>query len=415
MTTALIGGTTTAGDCTVAARQLLVPPRGDPRGSVAVFEAALAERAGADHCVALATGRLGIFLTLVALDVGPGDEVLVPVPTHVVVANAVRYLGARPVYVDCLPSTVNIDLEDARRKLTNRTRALVLQHTFGVPAEIDDALALAAEADIAVIEDCVHALGATWHGRPIGGFGRTAIFSTEETKVISTTIGGALTTSDASLARRIRELREGCSWPSRRQQSQWMAKLVVYHLLTHRAVHGPARGFYERIGKRHPLSRPVTSQESEGARPPGYLRRLGAAQAQLATRQLARLDENLAHRRWAAARYADRLEGAGWRQSVPIGSEPTFLRYPIVVADREVAVQALRGIVIPGTWFTSVLEEASDPGVAGYEAGSCPVAESFTKQLLNLPTHPRVLADDIDAIAAAVRPHLVAGITVRAG
>jgi dTDP-4-amino-4,6-dideoxygalactose transaminase len=78
-------------------------------------------------------------------------------------------------------------------------------------------------------------------------------------------------------------------------------------------------------------------------------------------------------------------------------------------------VQALRGIVIPGTWFTSVLEEASDPGVAGYEAGSCPVAESFTKQLLNLPTHPRVLADDIDAIAAAVRPHLVAGITVRAG
>jgi perosamine synthetase len=347
--------------------------------------------------------------------VGPGDEVLIPVPTHVVVPNAVRYLGARPVYVDCLPASVNIDLEDARRKLSPRTRALVLQHTFGVPAEIDDALALADEAGIAVIEDCVHALGATWHGRPVGGFGRSAIFSTEETKVISTTIGGALTTNDASLARRVRELREGCSWPSGRQQSQWMAKLLTYHLLTHRAIHGPARDLYERIGKRHPLSHPVAPEESEGDRPLGYLRRMGAAQAQLATRQLARLEANVGHRRWAAARYADRLEGAGWRQQIPSASEPSFLRYPVLVADREAAVSALRGIVVPGTWFTSVLEEATDPVVAGYRPGSCPVAEAFTRQLLNLPTHPRVSAGDIDAIAAAVRPHLVTGITVRAG
>jgi dTDP-4-amino-4,6-dideoxygalactose transaminase len=283
-----------------------------------------------------------------------------------------------------------------------------------VPAEIEDALALAGEADIAVLEDCVHALGAAWRGRPVGSFGRAAIFSTEETKVISTTIGGAVTTSDASLARRIRELREGCSWPSGRQQSQWMAKLLAYHFLTHRAIHGPVRGIYERMGKRHPLSRPVTTEETEGARPPGYLRRMGAAQARLATPQLARLDANLGHRRWAAARYAARLEGAGWHQEVPTATEPTFLRYPVLVADREAAVGALRGIAFPGTWFTSVLEEATDPGAVGYQAGSCPVAEAFTRQLLNLPTHPRVSAGDIDAIGAAVRPHLVAGFTVRA-
>lgn len=415
MTIAQLGGTTTGGDCFVALREALAPPWRDRRGTVARFEELLAARAGCEHAVALGTARVGLHTTLALLGVGSGDEVLVPVPTHVVVPNAIRYLGARPVFVDCEPATVNIDVADARRKLSSRTRALVLQHTFGIPAAIEEAQALAEEANLEIIEDCVHALGGSWHGRRLGSLGRAAIFSTEETKVISTTIGGAVTTDDGDLARRLREQRERFAWPSRRQQAQWMSKLIVYHYLTWPGVHGPARRLYEGVGRRQPLSRPVSPDEMRGVRPPGYERRMGTAQARIGVRQLERLGANLAHRRRIAARYAERLAGTGWHQAVPADSEPTFLRYPVLVADRDRAARALRRLVVPGTWFTSVLGEATDPAVVGYESGSCPVAEAFTNHLLNLPTHGWVSLAHADAIAAAMRPHLLREVPLGVG
>jgi perosamine synthetase len=180
--------------------------------SIAEYERAFAARIGTRFAISFATGRVGLYGILRSLGIGRGDEVLLPAPTHIVVANAIRYTGARPVYVDCELETFNIDFTHAASRVTPRTRALILQHGFGIPVDLDLASDIA-ERGLDLIEDCVHALGSTYQGRPLGTFGKAAFFSTEETKTTSTTMGGMVVTDDHELARSLRAFQSACSWP----------------------------------------------------------------------------------------------------------------------------------------------------------------------------------------------------------
>jgi len=197
---ALLGGTTTRHDVATALRCLALPASLADGTAVETLETSFAASTGAGHAVSFAAGRVGLYGILRCLGIGAGDEVLVPVPTHIVVANAVRYTGAQPVYVDCDLSSYNIDVAQAQERLTPRTRALLVQHTFGVPADVEQARDLALRNGLYLIEDCVHALGAAIGNGQVGTFGHAAFFSTEETKTISTTMGGIVTTGDAELA-----------------------------------------------------------------------------------------------------------------------------------------------------------------------------------------------------------------------
>lgn len=399
----LLGGTTTAGDV-AAALTALVRPRTLVDGpDLPAYERAFAARVGVRHARAFGTGRVGLLAILQALRVGDGDDVLIQAPTHIVVANAIARSGARPVYVDCVEDNWNIDLAHAEQRITPRTRALVLQHTFGVPADLDAVGAFADRHGLAVVEDCVHALGATWRGRPIGSFGSAAFFSTEETKIISTTMGGMVVTDDDALAARIDAFHAGCRAPSRWLTARYLVKLVAYHLLTEPAVHRFARAAYEGLGRRQPLPTPTADEELRGRWPAGIEQRLANAQARIGHRQLDRLDANIAHRRAAAARYTALLEPRGFRAvAVPAGAEPSWVRWPVTVANRPAAERATHPWVVLGTWFTSVLEEAVSPADGRYADGSCPVAERAARHLVNLPTHPRVRDDDAARLAAAL-------------
>ena len=397
---ALLGGTTTAGDCLVAARHLVGGGLVDGP-SLTPYEAAFAAAVGARHGISFATGRVGFYGLLRALGVGPGDEVLLQVPTHIVVPNAIRYTGARPLYADCVPGNWNIDFEDAARRVTPATRVLVLQHTFGIPADMDAAQAFASEHGLVLIEDCVHALGATWRGQPVGSFGRAAFFSTEETKVISTTMGGIVVTDDDELASDMRRFQQGCAPPPAWLTARYLIKLLAYHLLTEPHIHRFARAIYDGLGQRQSLPMPTERSELEGGPRSNYEQRLANAQAALGLRQLARLADNVAHRRAVAGAYERHLAGRGCAgPSVPPGAEPVWLRYPVHVADRATAVRAVAPHVVAGTWFTSVLEEALSPANGDYPDGSCPVAEDAAIHLVNLPTHGRVRLDDAARIAA---------------
>jgi dTDP-4-amino-4,6-dideoxygalactose transaminase len=150
---------------------------------------------------------------------------------------------------------------------------------------------------------------------------------------------------------------------------------------------------------RNPLPQPTLPEELEGQRPARYLERFAAAQAELARLQLARLEGNLEHRRRVAAAYTKGLAQFGFAApQVSAGSEPAWVRYPVRVADRPKALKELRRWIVPGTWFTSVQEEAVSPTINGYRAGACPRAETAARQLVNLPTHPRVRERDVERI-----------------
>src|SRR5919108_3437134 len=150
---ALLDGTTNAGDCALALAYLLSAVGLVQGGALARNEAAFARRIEVRHGIALATGRLGLYCLLVALDLEAGDEVLIQAPTHIVVANAIRHAGGRPVYVDCERGSWNIDLVDAERRVGPRTRVLVLQHTFGAPADLDAVTAFAERHGLVIVED----------------------------------------------------------------------------------------------------------------------------------------------------------------------------------------------------------------------------------------------------------------------
>lgn len=400
---ALLGGTTTIRDVRTALRHLGAPRNLADGPAIEAFERSFAAHVGARHALSFAAGRVGLYGILRCLEIGAGDEVLVPVPTHIVVANAVRYTGARPVYVDCDLSTYNVDLEQARRCLTPRTRAMLVQHTFGIPVAMEAALAFAASHGLVLIEDCVHALGAVVHGRQVGTFGRAAFFSCEETKTISTTMGGVVTTNDDELAGSLRAFQRSCESPTASQAARYLLKLAVYHALTEPRAHVMTRAAYELGGSRHPLPRPTEASELRGERPAHFTRRLSNGQAAVGLTQLAALAANLDHRRRIAGLYQDLLAPHGFRlPAPPPAARPAYVRYPVWVPDRYVVQKATNRRLVLGTWFTSVLEESVDPRYGDYLPGSCPRAEDAARHLINLPTHGRVTERDAADIAARV-------------
>ena len=172
------------------------------------FEADLCAFTGVGHAVALTSGTAAIHLGLLLLGVGPGDEVLCPSFTFVATANPIIYCGAAPVFVDSEADTWNICPEHLREAITDRIKrgkkpkALLLVHLYGMPAKLDELLAIAQEYGIAVLEDAAEALGARYQGQPLGSFGQVSVFSFNGNKILTTSGGGALLTPNAELAKK---------------------------------------------------------------------------------------------------------------------------------------------------------------------------------------------------------------------
>jgi perosamine synthetase len=180
------------------------------------FESEVAELAGTRFAVATNNGTTALHLALVALGIGPGDEVIVPTLTYVATANAVTYCGAIPVLADVQPSTGNLDPVDFARRITSRTRAVIPVHLYGVPADMDEIGRIADAASIAVVEDAAEAHGARFGGAPVGSLGSAGVFSFFGNKIVSTGEGGAVTTDDPELADRLRLYRGQGMDPQRR-------------------------------------------------------------------------------------------------------------------------------------------------------------------------------------------------------
>ena len=172
------------------------------------FEQAFASAAGCRFGVSCSSGTAALHLALAALGLGPGDEVIVPAFTMIATANAVTYTGASPVLADADPVTWNVDVASVAARISDRTKAIVVVHTYGHPADMGPLRELASRRGLALVEDAAEAHGAAWSGRPVGSLGDAAAFSFYGNKVLSTGEGGMVTTNDAELARVVRRLRD---------------------------------------------------------------------------------------------------------------------------------------------------------------------------------------------------------------
>jgi len=391
-------GTNDWGECAEALRGLLgrLPIVDGPE--IAAYETAFAEACGARRAFSLAAGRMALYRILEALGIGPGDEVVLPAFTCVVVPNAILYRGATPVYVDIDARTFNIDPRLIEAKLTTRTKAIIAQHTFGLLCDVPAISAIARPRGIAVIEDAAHALGAERGGRRAGSLADAAYFSTDHSKVISTSTGGMVTTSDPALAARLQELQEKTPFLAEGRIRGILRTFVLEWLLEDPRFYALGRWILRvlgRLGLRSYFTDEL-SLERPAATP--YPARLSCAQARIGLSQLRQLPENLAWRRHCAALYG---AARGETPFAPAG-EHVFLRYTFLVEDRAAWIERYRDVLDMGVWFTSVAHGRDhDLGKIGYAAGSCPVAEDAARRCVNLPTHPRISRPEL--LAARLR------------
>src|SRR3989344_1673659 len=194
---------------------LLFQPWRWGRGAAADrLEQEFAKRFSVERALAFNSGRSAFLAILESLGLEKGSEVLLQAFTCNAVPNPVMWAGLQPVYVDCNESDFNIDVEDLERKITSKSRVVVVQHTFGLPADMSKVMEICQKHNLILIEDCAHALGAKYKGKEVGTFGKAAFFSFSRDKVISCVYGGMAVTNDPDTAERIRQYHDKISNPS---------------------------------------------------------------------------------------------------------------------------------------------------------------------------------------------------------
>lgn len=347
-------------------------------------------------------GRAALYAILKALDIKSGDEIILPAFTCVVVPNTILAAGARPVYVDIKPDDYNIDLEQIERAITSRTRAIIVQHTFGLPAAVDRICEIAAERGVFVIEDCAHALGTTYLGKPLGTFGNAAFFSSQWSKPYSTGLGGIAFTVHKDLANNIETFQATCPEPPLLRRLALALQYSSYEKFYSPSLFWKARGALHRLSRIGIAVGSSSESDLNGALPRDLHWRMSAFQAKQGLRQLSVIQQNIRHRQSLARFYRGRLEEAGWPTSARLdgGTELTLLRYPLRVSNKwELLARAEEQSIELGSWFESPLHPNRPPfDVFGYSAGSCPNGERASQEVVNLPLHSKITPSEAERI-----------------
>lgn len=397
-----------------AARFLMQPTAWQDGPERNQLEQLLREHMGNAYVAALDSGRNALRLILESLHLQRGDQVFLQAYTCVSVPGPVLWAGATPVYVDIRPDTFTMDPDDLRAKLRNlhpgsRPRAMILQHTFGLPADLTELLSIAREYNLFVIEDCAHALGATYRGKPVGTFGDAAILSFGRDKVLSSVFGGALVIRDPTSTERLRDRIVALPTPSR----GWIAQQLFHPLLATAARETYwAGGRYALRGLQTAgvLSKAITANEKQGNPPALTPHRLPNALAALAHAQFLRLDAFRQHRTALANHYRESLYGTHTvlLPTVPSDRTHAWLRMTIRVPKPATLHRAAReaGMIL-GDWYdTVVAPRDTDLHAVQYQPGSCPRAEETARMSMNLPTSPMIGIPEADRVLQAVRKGL---------
>ncbi|MFH1462451.1 MAG: aminotransferase class I/II-fold pyridoxal phosphate-dependent enzyme [bacterium] len=353
---------------------------------------------GVKYAISFNSGRSALMAILQALQEGDlafseasaGKEVLLQAFTCNAAVNPVFWAGLKTVYVDCDEKTFNIDVEDLKRKITSNSRIVVVQHTFGLPANLDEVLRICRENNLILVEDCAHSLGAEYKGKKVGAFGKAAFFSFSRDKVISSVYGGMAVTNDDVLAQKMREYQEKIGYPS----FCWILQQLIHPVLMNWLILPTYRVFGKYLlvlfQWLHILSKAVHWKEKRGRKPDYFPKRLPNALAVLAFNQFKKLERFNRHRREIADFYAQELANTKYKIPDTMYKEGNiFLRFTLKHREaREIIKKAWRRNLLIGDWYTTpIAPHDTKLEKLGYQLGVCPKAEKLSKETFNLPTH----------------------------
>lgn len=326
------------------------------------FESEFAARIGRKQGIAVANGSAALDVAVAALQLGRGDEVIIPSFTIISCAASVVRSGATPVVVDCDPVTWNMTAEGVASAITDRTRAIMIVHIYGLPVDMAPILALAEQHSLMVIEDAAEMHGQTYSGRPCGSFGAISTFSFYPNKLVTSGEGGMVVTDDPELADRCRKLRNLCFEPSR-------------------------RFIHEEIGWNY---------------------RMTNMQAAVGLAQLEKLDCTLERKRAIGRRYTAALEGVAGLQ-LPLDhtvyADSIYWVYGVVLGDdvpfdASEAMRRLRKINIGSRpFFWPMHEQPVFRRMGLFEGVSCPVAERIARRGFYPPSGVALTDSQIDRVA----------------
>ncbi len=332
------------------------------------FEALLSERHRHTSAIAVSSGTAALHLAIRALNIGPHDEVIVPSFTFIAVANAVLYEGAAPVFVDIDPATFNMNPALVEAAITSRTRAIVVVHTFGVPAELDAFCDIAQRHQLYLIEDACEAIGATYHGHPVGTFGDIAVFGFYPNKQITTGEGGALLVRDPQLAHRIRAMRNQGRYPT----DDWFQ---------HREL--------------------------------GFNYRLSEMACALGIAQLKRLESVLALRANVASLYHQRLaEFSAIQCPISHFADRSISWFVYVIRIAEYASVGIRDCLVKrlaergiasGRYFAPIHHQPAFEAFSQAHPSHLPITEAVAQRTVALPFFNRMTSIQIDSVSDAIR------------
>jgi len=344
-----------------------------------------------NYALGVSSGRIGEYLILKSLGIKPGDEVLIQALTCVVVLNPILWLGAKPVYVDIVPATYNLDPKDLERKITKRARAVIIQHTFGQPAAIEEIREICQKHKLYLIEDCAHYLGARYKGKPVGTFGDASFFSFGRDKVISSVFGGMVISRSLKLS-------ENFDNPSVLWTIQQLFHPLLFNFLVLPSYNflGLGKLILLLLQKSGILSRAIYSQERDCQLPSVFLRKMVDAQAMLVLNQLEKLGRFNERRRQIANSYFDSLGNLPLQ--LPIKDEGAiYLRFTIRTKRKKALFEfAKKKGMLFGDWYNRVvMPEDIDLSRVFYESGSCPEAEKAAREIINLPTYPLMEEEEV--------------------
>lgn len=330
--------------------------------NVQALESEIAQYVGCEHAVSCGSGTEALHLALAALGIGPGDEVITTPFTFIATAEAIRYQGATPVFVDIDPSTFNLDLNQVSDAIGSRTRMILPVHLFGQPVAMDEIMALANQHGLLVVEDCAQSFGATYQGRTTGAFGDAGAFSFFPSKNLGAYgDGGLVTTNDAAVADELRVLRN----------------------------HGSRERYHHHVI--------------------GFNSRLDEIQAMVLRAKLRRIDQYNTCRRRVARAYDSRLAGVPGI-TVPTagsGGRHVYHQYTILADDRDAIMAALRSAEIASAVYYPVPLHRQPVFREAYADVALPQVEWVAEHCLSLPMYPELTDEQILRVTETIR-HAVA-------